>query len=160
LNLVDERVEGLAQVSARIGEGVANVRAHNADIGNRLFAMMRAWEKSLYGFMQVQQLSTYTYLELIESNILRRLVSIESNVLAPMLEQVFKGNIEAVIGRSLSERIYLELLEQPNRLGEQNAKSHQNRNEQLLAALREYLRNHNAHAPRPTNKPAVTPEPV
>jgi len=150
-------IEGVA---IKVGEGVANVRAHNADIGNRLFALTRSFEKTIYLFMQQQEHNMNLYLEGIEGNIIRRLVSIEDNLLLPLIERVLRGAGDAYIGRSLGERIYLEILKQPASLWkEQDDMLTGEREQVLIAELRKLMTNHAIPAAKSTRRPAATPVP-
>lgn len=150
-------IEGVA---AKVGEGVANVRAHNADIGNRLFALTRSFEKTMYLFMQQQEHNMNLYLEGIEGNIMRRLVSIEDNLLLPLIERVMRGAGDAYIGRSLGERIYLEILKQPATLWkEQDEKLTGEREQVLVAELRKLMTSHAIPPAKSTRRLAATPVP-
>ena len=92
-----ERSQNLDALSKQVSVDTRAVRVQNADIGNRLITILRTWEKNLYGFLQQQELSRNNYLELIESNILQHQVLIETNILGPMVENLFKVNLEAFI---------------------------------------------------------------
>lgn len=139
---------------------MANVRAHNADIGNRLYALTRGFEKTLYQFMQQQEHNLNLYLEGIEGNIIRRLVSIEDNLLLPLIERVMRGAGDAYIGRSLGERIYLEILKQPAALWkEQDEKLTGEREQVLVTELRKFMTDHEIPAAKSTRRPAATPVP-
>ncbi|RZK34688.1 MAG: hypothetical protein EOO61_13155 [Hymenobacter sp.] len=155
--------ERVASVGRKVGEGVANVRGHNADIGNRLFALVRGFEKNLYDFLQQQQLSNSIHLELIESNILRHQVSVERELLVPMIERLVKANADALFGRISSEHLYVEVMEvrkKPTKgweaLTEQNISD---LNKYVENELREFKKNHPVPVPEPTDKPAIIPVP-
>lgn len=152
--------DGFALLGVAVTDGVANVRTHNADIGNRLFALIRNFEKTLYAFEQQQQLTTYTYLESIESNLLRHLVAIDSDVFQPLFEHLFRTEQEAFITRSLAARIYLKLMDKPTLLNEQNAKFNEDREEVVVGRLREFIKEHKLATPRPNSKPGATPVPA
>jgi len=150
-------IEGVA---VKVGEGVASVRAHNADIGNRLFALTRSFEKTIYLFMQQQEHNMNLYLEGIEGNLMKRLISIEDNLLLPLIERVMRGAGDAYIGRSLGERIYLEILKQPASLWkEQDEKLTGEREQVLVAELRKFMTVHEIPAAKSTRRPATTPVP-
>lgn len=151
--------EGFAKLGVGVTDGVANVRAHNADIGNRLFALTRNFEKTLYAFQQQQQLATYSYMEAIESNLLRHLVAIDSNVFQPLFEHLIRTEEEASITRGLGARIYVHLIDKPNLWSEQNAKFTDERDEKLLAQLKEFRKDHKLATPQPNYKPGATPVP-
>ncbi|HET9505659.1 MAG TPA: hypothetical protein VFO93_19095 [Hymenobacter sp.] len=145
---------------SKISEGVANVRAHNADIGNRLFALTRGFEKTMYLFMQQQEHNMNVYLEGIEGNLMRRLVSMEDNLLLPLVEHVMRGAGDAYIGRSLGERIYLEILKKPSSLWEeQNDKLTDEREQVLVQELKKFMTDHMIPPAVSTRRPATTPVP-
>ena len=147
-------------MSQKVEGSVASVRAHNADIGNRLFALTRSFEKTIYSFMQQQEHNMGLYLECIEGNIIKRLVSIEDNLLLPLIERVMRGAGDAYIGRSLGERIYLEILKQPATLWkEQDEKLTGEREQVLVAELRKFMTSHVIPAAKSTRRPAATPVP-
>lgn len=155
-----ERPQGLASVGLKVGEGVASVRAHNADIGNRLYALVRGFEKTIYLFMQQQQLATNSYLESIESNLLRQLVSMEVNKLEPMMEQIIKAKFEGYAGRIITERSYLKIIDKPASDWDGVHKTfNAERNQMVVKDLREYAVEHEMPPPKPTPKPGATPVP-
>ena len=158
--LTKQMKDGFALLGVAVTDGVANVRSHNADIGNRLYALTRNFEKTLYAFQHQQQLATYSYMESVESNLLRHLVAMDSDVFQPLFEHLFRTEEEAFITRSLSARIYLKLIDNPTILGEQNAKFTQDREEALVAKLREFLKTHKLATPQPIRKPGATAVPV
>ena len=158
--LSQQMKEGFAKLGVGVTDGVANVRAHNADIGNRLFALTRNFEKTLYAFEQQQQLATYSYLELIESNLLRHLVQIDSDVFQPIMEHLLRTEQEAFITRGLATRIMLHLRNESQVLGAQNAKFTDEREEVLVTKLREYLQNHKLPTPQPNRRPGATVVPT
>lgn len=161
LDPTEERPQALAELGRKVGEGVANVRAHNANIGNNLFALNRAIERTVLGYLQQQQLSINSYLEAIESNMLRHLVALETNLLQPMLEQIFTARYEAQVLRGLNQEMYLKQLGQDeshwNRIN-QNLVA--DRDKLLAAGLQEFVKEHKLPAPRPNPKPGLTPMPT
>jgi hypothetical protein len=155
-----ERPQGLASVSRKVEGGVASVREHNADIGNRLYALVRGFERTMYAFMQQQQLANYSYFESIESNLLRHLVSLEDSLLEPMVEQIMKARFEARAGRIVSERSQLAIMEQPGTEWEkQHEQNNVERNRMLIGTLKHFVKNHKVPTPHPTPKPGATPVP-
>ncbi|RYF36888.1 MAG: hypothetical protein EOO38_27100, partial [Cytophagaceae bacterium] len=50
-----ETPASMAAIGQKVEAGVTSVRIHNADIGNRLFALTRGFEKTMYLFMQQQE---------------------------------------------------------------------------------------------------------
>jgi hypothetical protein len=160
LDPTKETPASMAAIGQKIEAGVANVRAHNADIGNRLFALTRSFEKTIYLFMQQQEHNMNVYLEGIEANLMRRLVSMESNLMRPMMEQVMKGYLEANIGRGLGERILIKALGESDSLwNAQNKKVTGERDEQLVKLLDEFMTNHKIPPATSTRRPAATPVP-
>ncbi|QKG55087.1 hypothetical protein [Hymenobacter sp. BRD67] len=99
LNPTKEQPKGLASVALKVDEETLAIRAQNVDIGNRLISLLRGWERNLYSFLQQQQQTTYDYLEQIEANMLQHQGTVETILLAPMVEQLFKVNLEAFITR-------------------------------------------------------------
>lgn len=159
---IDPREEHLLDgplTRSKISEGVANVRAHNADIGNRLYALTRSFEKTIYQFMQQQEHNMNLYLEGIEGNIMRRLVSMEDNLLRPLLERVLRGSQDAYITRGVATRVHLELLKEPTLWSAQNAKYTEERERVLVEMLREIMKTHETLPAKSTRRPAATPVP-
>lgn len=161
INPLDEQVTSLASVALKVEAGVANVRTHNADIGNRLFALTRSFEKTIYLFMQQQESVMTKYLEGIEGTIMRRLVSMEDNLLRPLIERTMQGYLEAHLGRGIGERIYLKALGQPDAAwSAQNKAVTDERDEELVKLLREFMTSHPIPAAKSTLRPAATPVPA
>lgn len=158
--LSQQMKDGFALLGVAVTDGVANVRIHNADIGNRLFALIRNFERTLYAFEQQQQLTTYSYLEAIESNLLRHLVAIDSDVFQPLFEHLFRTEQEAFITRLLATRVYLQLIDEPKLLKEQNAQLDKEREERVVGRLREFIKEHKLATPHPNYKPGATPVPA
>ena len=155
-----ERPENLAAIGSKLNENNLTMRKQNVDIGGRLISIMRAWEKSLYTFLQQQQGSTNMYLELIESNLLRHQVAVETTLLAPMIEQLFKSNVEAYINRGLVGETYLKVMGKSlDLMREQDLKLNGDRDGEVTKNLREFIKTNSIAAPQPTNKPAVIPIP-
>jgi len=151
----------LAMVSQKVEAGVSNVRSHNADIGNRLYALTRGFEKTLYQFMQQQQHATYAYIEAVEGNMLRYLVSLETSLLGPMIELIIKAKFDAYAARIVSERAYLEILKKPDTEWKpMHDKLSGERDQLAVAEIREFLKDHKALTPRPSIKPSATPVPA
>ncbi|MGI4733659.1 MAG: hypothetical protein ACRYG7_00600 [Janthinobacterium lividum] len=150
----------LATVSQKVEAGVSNVRTHNADIGNRLFALTRGFEKTIYQFMQQQQHATYAYMESVESNLLRHLVALETNLLNPMIAEIVKGNIEAYVGRIIGERSLLKVTgREATEWAAQNEKFSGERDKLIVEALRTFLQENKMPTPRASIKPGATPVP-
>lgn len=159
-SLSQQMKDGFALLGVAVTDGVANVRIHNADIGNRLYAIVRNFEKTLYAFQHQQQLTTYSYMESIESNLLRHLVAIDSDVFQPLFEHLFRTEQEAFITRSMAARIYLKLIDKPTLLNEQNAKFNEEREEVVVSRLREFIKDHKLATPHSNSKPGATPVPT
>jgi hypothetical protein len=155
-----ERPQNLASINMLVSKETLRGREQTVEAANRLIQIIRGWEKGLYGFLQQQQLSTNTYLELIESNLLQHLVAVETNLLAPLVEQLFKVNLEASITRGLAVQAYLKLNQlSPDLFQKQEDKLDQERDQQLALALTEFIKTNTVPRPRPTAKRAVTPVP-
>ncbi len=151
----------LAGVSMKVDAVEGAIRAHNHEIGTRLVQIIRTWEKNLYAFLQEQQATTYGYMQLIETNILQHQVTVETNLLAPMVEQLFKVNLEAYIGRRLSAKALLKLEGKPAEgYGAQELEFNGQRDQQLVLLMREFLKTNPVPLPKPTPRRAVTPVPA
>ena len=161
LDPTKEQTQGLAGVNAKVDKETLAVRAQNVEIGNRLMSIIRGWEKDLYTFMQQQQQTTYGYMEQIESNILQHQVMVETNLLAPMVEALFKSNIEAFITRGLASQLFLKAVNQPaESYPKQLELSNTERDIQLASQMREFLKTNTVPQPKPTPRRAVTPVPA
>jgi hypothetical protein len=161
LDPTKERPVGLAGVGSKVDKETLAIRQQNVDIGNRLIAIIRGWEKNLYTFMQQQQQTTYGYLEQIEGNILQHQVTVETNLLAPMVEHLFKSNIEAFITRGLASQLFLKAFNQPaESYPKQLAVSNDERDTQLANQMREFLKTNSVPVPKLTPRRAVTPVPA
>ena len=163
LDPTKEQTQGLAGVNAKVDKETLAVRAQNVEIGNRLIGIIRGWEKNLYTFMQQQQQTTYGYLEQIESNILQHQVTVETNLLAPMVEHLFKVNLEAMTTRGLATRLFIEATQKADSLKNsteryQSQKAQLDGERDLLLAnqMREFLETYSVPLPKPTPKRAVT----
>lgn len=161
LNPTKETQASLGAIGQKVEGSTTELRAHNADIGNRLYGLVRGFERALYTFQQQQQLTTYTYLELIESNILRHLTSLESGLLTPMLEQVMRSKFESLASRIIEERSYLKVMGKPEaEWTAMHKRVNADRDQMLVADLREHIGKYKVPVPRPTTKPAATPAPA
>jgi hypothetical protein len=145
---------------SKISEGVANVRAHNADIGNRLFALTRGFEKTMYLFMQQQEHNMNVYLEGIEGNLMKRLVLMEDSLLQPLVERVLRGNQEAHLGRGIGMLIYQAMSEKSPSWGDQNKIYTKELEENLAKELKEFMTDHPIPPAKSTKRPAATPVPA
>lgn len=161
LDPTKEQPKGLASVGIKVDEVERNVRTQNHEIGTRLIQIIRTWEKNLYGFLQLQQASTNNYLEMIESNILQHQVLIETNYFAPMVENLFKANLEAFIARGLTTELFVKAASLPSGSYEKQMElSNTGRDQQLVTLMREFLKTNSVPLPKPTRRPAVAPVPV
>jgi len=161
INPLVEQTTTLGGIGIKIEAGVASVRVHNADIGNRLYALTRGFEKTIYQFMQQQQHATYSYIEAVESNLLRHLVSLETQLLTPMLEQVLRAKFETLAARFIEERSFLKLSGRPESDWEaMHERVNADRDKLLIADLREHLGKYQVPTHRPNAKPSITPVPV
>lgn len=161
LDPTKEQPKGLANVSIKVDEVERNVRTQNHEIGTRLIQIIRTWEKNLYTFLQQQQAATYNYMELIESNILQHQVLVESNTLAPMVEALFKSNIEAFITRTFASHLFIKSAGlTPDTVPKQLEQSNAERDIQLTNQMREHLKTNSVPLPKPTQRRAITPAPT
>jgi len=156
--------QGLHVISSKVSQEARAVRTQNVDIANRLAAIIRGWEKSLYGYLQDQQDVTLNYLEHIERNLLFQQASLEANLLAPLTEQVIRGGIEANLARVISrsalqkfQRVLKETVEETSVLeGEDNRE----RDRRLAKQLEFFVSENDKPVPLLTPKPALTPVPA
>lgn len=113
LDPTKERVQGLATVSVKVGTEAKATREHNADIGNRLMGLLRAWEQQQYQYWQTVQGGLFNYLEQIEANLLRNQENtagaLGSRMLVPLLEHGIKGAVDSYMARTLAERVLLKV---------------------------------------------------
>jgi hypothetical protein len=157
----EERPQSLADVGFKVSQATLAIREQNVMIGNRLISIIRGWEKNLYTFMQQQQQATHGYLEQIESNILQHQVMVETNMLEPMVESLFKVNIEAFIARALTTKLFVITTNMgPGSYEKQMELSTNERDQQLATLLREFLETNTVPVPKPTPRRAVTPIPA
>ena len=157
----NEEPFGLANVEMRVGRESRATQTHNGEIGNRIIAFIRGWEKSSYAFQQQLQISQNMHLELIESNILQRLVAAESNFLGPIMEQLFKGNVEGYINRCIGERVYLKVSGQPeSSWASDNDKATAERDRRVHEYLRNFVNTNTLETPKATQKPVIVTAPA
>lgn len=153
-------ISELAQLRTLIGETNYEVRKHNADIGNRLVAILRTWEANQYKFMQTQQGGILGYLEDIEANILNHQVAVESRVLAPLLERLVRTGVETHMNRVLTEILLLKLDDKKHPylaadLKNTNADYDGQLDRQLVIEARKLLETATVTAPKATQKPSL-----
>ncbi|MDF7815453.1 hypothetical protein [Hymenobacter sp. YC55] len=161
LDPTKERPHGLANVTAKVSQETLAVRQQNVEIGNRVISILRGWEKTLYGFLQQQQAGTLNYLQQIESNILGHQVQVESTLLAPMVEQLFKVNLEAFITRGLTSQLLVKSTNQPEgSYQRQMDTSNNGRDQQLALLMREFIKTNNVDKPKLSPKPTVPATPA
>lgn len=161
LDPTKERPHGLANVTAKVSQETLAVRTQNVEIGNRVISILRGWEKTLYGFLQQQQAGTLNYLQQIESNILGHQVQVESTLLAPIVEQLFKVNLEAFLIRDFAAQLYVKSENLPaGSADEQMAVATKGRDQQLATTMREFIRTNNVGKPTLSPKPQVPATPA
>ena len=161
LNPTAERPQGLAGVALKVGAEARSVRVQQVEIGNRLISMQRAWEKSLYEFLKQQQGGTLNYLEQIESNILAHQVTVESSLLSPMVELMVKNNIETYLVRVISERMSLQQTgKKDTEWAAANKGVNEERDLQLAAQMREFIKINSVPKPHLSPKPQVPATPA
>jgi hypothetical protein len=161
LDPTKEQPKGLANVSDKVGQETRAIRVQNVDIGKRLIAIIRAWEKTLYGFMQLQQGTTLSYLEQIEKNILSHQVAVETNLLSPLIEQVIQGSIESYMARVVGERTHLHVTAKPKTdWAEMNQNLNGERDLQLVKRLRDFITTNSVPVAKLSVKPGVPAAPA
>ena len=161
MNPTTEQPIGLANVETRVAREARATQAHNAEIGNRIVSIIRGWEKSSYAFHQQLQMSQNMHLELLESNILQRLVAAENNFFGPMMEQLFKGNVEGFIGRCVGERVYLKVSGQPESAwDEANDMATAERDTRTFNYLKDFASTNALEPPKATPRPVIISTPA
>jgi len=90
LNPVTDRRKETTIMQDRIDLRSDRLEQLIAGLGDRLFGFLKNQERALFGFLTEQ----------------------EENVYAPMVHELLMAGTDALIGRKLSERIYLELTKQ------------------------------------------------
>ena len=156
LDPTKERPAGLAEITATVIKEARTTRVQQVEIGNRTISILRAWEKGLYGFLQQQQGGTLNYLEQIENDILRHQVALETNFLSPMVEMLMKNNIETYIGRVIAERTGLHMTgKKESEWDAANRAMNDDRDQQLVVQMREFIKNNNVPTPKLASKPLV-----
>lgn len=155
-----ERAQGLGALGKQVSADTREVRVQSAEIGTRIITVIRGWQRDLYDFLQQQELSRNNHLELVESTILQHQVLVETNLLGPMVEALFKTNLEAFIGRALTVEVFVKTANVEGlTVAKQMKVSNDGRDEQLAMRMREFLRTNAVPVPRPTPKRPVTPVP-
>lgn len=160
LDPTSQATQGLISVQAKMGEVGLEIRKQNVDIGNRLVAILRAWEANQYKFLQAQQSGVLEYLENIEANILNNQGAVESRVLAPLLQRVVRNGVETHLTRVLAEILMLKLNNEKNpysaeTLTRSNAYYDRQRDQQLVEELQKLLEATPSATPTLTQKPAI-----
>lgn len=160
LDPTSQETQGLISVQAKMSEVSLEIRKQNVDIGNRLVAILRAWEANQYKFLQAQQNGVFEYLENIEANILNNQGAMESRVLAPLLQRVVRNGVEAHLTRMLTEMLLLKFGDKDYpfstaKLKGTNADYDEQRDRQLVRELRKLLEDTPSATPTLTQKPAI-----
>ena len=154
LNPVAARAETLAAFANRLREEGRAGRQQTVDVGTRLIAIMRTWEKTLYVFLQQMEGGMVNHMEQIESNLLQQLVGLESSYFAPMVELMVKNNIESYIGRVVAERTGLAVTKKDDsEWYAVNQAMNKDRDQQLVIQMREFMKNNRL------DKPILSPKP-
>ncbi|RZK28270.1 MAG: hypothetical protein EOO61_22300, partial [Hymenobacter sp.] len=144
LDPTSQETQGLISVQAKMSEVSLEIRKQNVDIGNRLVAILRAWEANQYKFLQAQQNGVFEYLENIEANILNNQGAMESRVLAPLFQRVVRNGVETHLTRRLAEVLMLKFSIETNpypaeKLTNSNAYYDRQRDQHLVEELQELL---------------------
>jgi hypothetical protein len=160
LDPTSQETQGLISVQAKMSEVGLEIRKQNADIGNRLVAILRTWESNQYKFQQAQQAGILGYLEEIESNILNHQVAVESQLLAPMLERLVRGGIETHMTRLLSEMLLLKFKDDKYPLSNaelriSRAEYDEELDKENVLVLQKILKTATVTAPQLTKKPGL-----
>lgn len=150
----------LAKIENSIVNETFDVRQHNADIGNRLVKVIRAFERNMGTLIQQQQAGTFKYLEGIERNILSYLVGIEENLLNTILERVVSNGVESYMNRILLQVLSLKF---PNdkfafsekEMTELTASYDGQRNRQIVVESRQLLESKKVTRPKASMAPTI-----
>ena len=161
MNPTAERPVGLSTIEVKVAEQTRRIRDQNIEIANRVISILRGWEKSSYAFHQQQQQSLHIQLELIESNLLQYLVALETNLLKPMVDELFKTNIESFIGRGLGEQIFIKVMgESQDVWPRDNDRYNAERDRIVVEKLRDFMKTNTVPTPQPTTKRPAIPTPA
>jgi hypothetical protein len=160
LDPTSQETAGLISMQAKMSEVGLEIRKQNADIGNRLVAIMRTWETNQYKFQQAQQAGVLGYLEEIEANILNHQVAVESQILAPILENLVRSGIETHMTRLLSEMLLLKFKDDKYPLSNaelriSRAEYDEELDKENVLVLQKILKTATVTAPQLTKKPSL-----
>lgn len=146
---VSAQVEGV-KTRAEVNEASFDIRKQGAEIGNRVVAIMRTFERELFKVLEAQQTGTVGFLARIEENLLNHQVAVETQVLAPLLERTIKSGVEGNINRLLLEILLLKQDETftPEKLRASTADYNEQRDRRVVEESRKLLEA--AHVTQPT----------
>ncbi|AMR25509.1 hypothetical protein A0257_22735 (plasmid) [Hymenobacter psoromatis] len=158
------QTKGLVAIGAKVGEASYEIRKQGAEIGNRIVAIQRVFERELFKFLQAQQTGIVGYLERIETNILDHQVAVESQMLAPMMERLVRTGIDSHITRVLTEILMLKTKTSAfvkEELQESTRDYDAQRERRLVSEIRKLLETATLATPKISVRPQLTaaPEP-
>jgi len=161
LNPVAARAETLAAFANRLREEGRAGRQQTVDVGTRLIAIMRTWEKTLYVFLQQMEGGMVNHMEQIESNLLQQLVGLESSYFAPMVQMMVQSNIELHMSRITAERtgLFVSGKKEPEWDAITQASTRE-RDQQIVIQMREFMKNNRLDKPTLSPKPQPPAVPV
>ena len=161
LNPVAARAETLAAFANRLREEGRAGRQQTVDVGNRLIAIMRTWEKTLYVFLQQMEGGMVNHMEQIEANLLQQLVGLESSYFAPMVQMMVQSNIELHMSRITAERtgLFVSGKKEPEWDAITQASTRE-RDQQIVIQMREFMKNNRLDKPTLSPKPQPPAVPV
>ncbi|WP_223654425.1 hypothetical protein [Hymenobacter psoromatis] len=140
-----------------------DVRKLTGEVGTRIIAILRNFEKENYKYQQAQQGGLFAYLGQIEDNILSYQQMVESQVLAPMLERVIRNGVDTHIARVLTNAVLLKTKDQPlsnEEVNRSTANYDGQRDKQLVVEAQKIADKSPVARPRLTARPALTPVPA
>ena len=161
LNPTVELPQNLADVRKVVIQEARTTRVQQVEIGNRMIAINKTWEKALYEFLKMLQGGTLNYLEQIESDILRHQVAIETNYLSPMVEMLLTAKAEAYLARVIGERTNLRVRGKEDSEWAAATKAiNDERDQKVMGQVREFIKTNSVPAPKLASKPQLPAVPV
>lgn len=161
LNPTVELPQTLAEIGKVMVQEARATRVQQVDIGNRMIAINKTWEKALYEFLRMQQGAVQNYVEQIASDILRHQVAIETNYLSPMVEMLLTAKVEAYLARVIGERTNLRVRgKEDTEWAAANKAINDDRDQKVAAQGREFFKTNSVPAPKLSPKPQLAAVPA
>ena len=96
------------KTQAKVSQTSHTTQQFVADVGNRLMAVLKSFERELFKVLEAQQGGIFEYLGQIEANILNHQVGVEAQILTPLLERLIATGVETHMSRVLVEVLMLK----------------------------------------------------